>query len=72
MPLTDAELELERIRQLNRDRQKRFRSNKKDLKLVIDNDLHDEIKEYCSKANTSIRQLMLNAVREYMDNHPVD
>ena len=71
MPLTDAELELEWIRQLSRDRQKRFRVDKKDLKFYIDNELYNEIKEYCSTTNTSIRQLILNAVREYMNNHPV-
>lgn len=71
MPFKDTELELERIRQLSRDRQKRFRENKKDLKFYIDHELYDEIKEYCLKADTSIRQLMLNAVREYMKAHPV-
>lgn len=44
MPFKDTELELERIRQLSRDRRKRFRANKKDLKIYIDNDLHDEFK----------------------------
>ncbi len=62
MPFKDAELELDRIRQLNRNRQKRFRVDKKNLKFYIDNELYNEIKEYCSAANTSIRQLMLNAV----------